>query len=376
MSDMKADIANLEAAAREINLFLNHDKSEIICVDELSKSSMLSSSPSLRTVDPTKATLLGAPIGGDSSLNIVWDSKVEQLQTLGNRLTQLQAHDALCLLQNGLAIPKVLYILRTAPSFRSTVLSSFDSVLCTLLETICNTHLSNQSWIQASLPIHLGGLGIRSVTMLAPSAFLASTAGTSHIVQALLPPMTLLTTRPQEEEALRLWKSCSGSVDPPTGNATGTQKAWNRPVAVASASSLISEASPIARARLLASQQKEAGAWLTAPPLSALGLRMDNDSIRVAVGLHLGSALCIPHDCALCGAQVDETGVHALSCRKSKGRLPHHSYLNDIIKHALMAIDIPCALEPRGLFRVDGRHPDGISVLPWEQVRCLVWDAT
>ncbi len=73
---------------------------------------------------------------------------------------------------------------------------------------------------------------------------------------------------------------------------------------------------------------------------------MDNDSIRVAVGLHLGSALCIPHDCALRGPQVDETGVHALSCRKSKGKLPHHSYLNDIIKRALTAIDIPCALEP------------------------------
>ncbi len=47
VSDVKADIANLEAAAREINLFLNHDKSKIICVDELFKSSMLSSSPSL-----------------------------------------------------------------------------------------------------------------------------------------------------------------------------------------------------------------------------------------------------------------------------------------------------------------------------------------
>ena len=79
MSDVKANIANLKAAAWEINLLLNHDKSEIICVDELSKSSMLSFSPSLCTVDPAKATLLGAPIGGDRSLNIVWESKVEQL---------------------------------------------------------------------------------------------------------------------------------------------------------------------------------------------------------------------------------------------------------------------------------------------------------
>ena len=93
---------------------------------------------------------------------------------------------------------------------------------------------------------------------------------------------------------------------------------------------------------------------------------MDNDSIRVVVCLCLGSALCIPHDCALCGAQVDETGVHTLSCRKSKGRLPRHSYLKDI----------PCALEPHGLCRGDSRRPDGISIIPWEQGQCLVWDAT
>ena len=48
--------------------------------------------------------------------------------------------------------------------------------------------MSDQSWSQASLPIHLGGLGIRSVTMLVPSAFLASTAGTSSMVLAILPP--------------------------------------------------------------------------------------------------------------------------------------------------------------------------------------------
>ena len=145
-------------------------------------------------------------------------------------------------------------------------------------------HPSQQSELDSSLIAH-SSVRFRhqecyQFTMLAPSAFwLPLQVYTSHIVQALLPPMTLSTTCPQEEEALRLWKSCSGSVDPPTGNATGTQKAWDRPVAVASASSLISEASPIARARLLASQQKEAGAWLTAPPLSVLGLQMDNDSI-------------------------------------------------------------------------------------------------
>ena len=60
-----------------------------------------------------------------------------------------------------------------------------------------------------------------------------------------------------------------------------------------------------AHARLLASTAKESGAWLNVLPISSLGLRMDNDAIRVAVGLHLGVPLCRPHTCNHCGAQVD-----------------------------------------------------------------------
>ena len=75
--------------------------------------------------------------------------------------------------------------------------------------------------------------------MLAPSAFLASAAGTSHIVSALLPPATLPATCPHEEEALRIWKTCSG-LDPPTGKAMGIQKAWDRPVATVAADLLTS----------------------------------------------------------------------------------------------------------------------------------------
>ena len=189
-------------------------------------------------------------------------------------------------------------------------------------------------------------------------------------------PCLHLPLSPLAEEALRFWKVSSGPVDPPTGKAINFQRAWDRLVAVACASSLVSQATSMARARLLASQQKQAGAWLTALPVSALGLRMENDCIRVAVGLWLGSALCLPHACAQCGSEVDETGVHALSCRKSRGRLPCHHSLNDIIKRALVAIDVPCTLEPRGLCRGDGRRPDRISIIPWAQGRCLVWDAT
>ena len=46
----------------------------------------------------------------------------------------------------------------------------------------------------------------------------------------------------------------------------------------------------ITRARLLAVSRKESLAWLHAVPNSSLGLRMDNETIRVAVGLCLYAA--------------------------------------------------------------------------------------
>ena len=38
---------------------------------------------------------------------------------------------------------------------------------------------------------------------------------------------------------------------------------------------------PRSRARLLAVQRKESNAWLTAMPASSLGLRMEDDAVRV-----------------------------------------------------------------------------------------------
>ena len=66
---------------------------------------------------------------------------------------------------------------------------------------------------------------------------------------------------------------------------------------------------PSTRARLLAVASKEAGAWLTALPISSLGLRMDDEVVRIAVGLRLGVALCVAHCCQHCGSDVDEMEI-------------------------------------------------------------------
>ena len=127
---------------------------------------------------------------------------------------------------------------------------------------------------------------------------------------------------------------------------------------------------------MLAASTDESGAWLNALPLSSMGLQMDNNTVRVAVGLRLGVPLCHPHFCQHCGKEVDQLGTHGLHCKFSQGRFHRHGALNNIIHRALTAAHVPSRLEPVGMSRSDGKRPDGASTVPWERGKLLVWDVT
>ena len=83
-------------------------------------------------------------------------------------------------------------------------------------------------------------------------------------------------------------------------------------------------------ARLLAVASEHSSDWLNARPVSALGLKLDNSTIKIACGLRLGTALCQPHKCKS-GADVDKFGRHGLSCKSAEGRHPRHTHSNIIL---------------------------------------------
>ena len=73
----------------------------------------------------------------------------------------------------------------------------------------------------------------------------------------------------------------------------------------ATITSLLDGASQQATARLLAAATPESGAWLNALPISSLGLKVDDNVMRIAASLCLGVAICHPHKCRSCGADMD-----------------------------------------------------------------------
>jgi hypothetical protein len=53
-----------------------------------------------------------------------------------------------------------------------------------------------------------------------------------------------------------------------------------------------------------------------------------------------------------------------------------HNAVNDLIKRALASANVPSMLESSLLCRDDGMRPDGLTVMPWANGQCLVWDFT
>ena len=216
-----------------MGLLLNHNKSELICND-FTGLGLLAHAPDLCKVKPCQATLLGSLIGGLESIDIslidiTLLEKLSSLKVLGTRLVHLHKQDALLLLRNAFVIPKILYVLRTVPCFYSTILETFNQELRSILSTVLNVCLDNNStWTQATLTIASGGIGIRSSIQLAPSAFLASAAVSSTLVYQTLPDRLANVPYQAKEDALNEWTRVT-DCDPPTSPDDKKQKAWDIP---------------------------------------------------------------------------------------------------------------------------------------------------
>src|ERR1700730_15112369 len=118
----------------------------------------------------------------DSSL----DKFNENLHRATQRLSLITAHDSLIIRRHSLSAPKLSYVLRCAPCAGHPALTRFNELLRKALCTVINVSLSDDQWSLASLPIGMGGLGVRGVTLLASSAFLASAAGSLLLQDRIL----------------------------------------------------------------------------------------------------------------------------------------------------------------------------------------------
>ena len=107
--------------------------------------------------------------------------------------------------------------------------------------TIVNTPLDDNAWNQASLPVKVGRLGIRSAVQLAPSAVLSSAAASADLVRHILPPCFGPQDLLHIDFALASW-SRDQDHPPPVAPASHRQKVWDAAKVSAMANSLLENA--------------------------------------------------------------------------------------------------------------------------------------
>ena len=105
----------------------------------------------------------------------------ELLVDLNNPQVEIQ------LLRSCQSICKLNHLIRTGLSHMvSDQLSRFDLGMQRSLCYITRSSISNLAWMQASLPIRLGGLGLRSAQSSAAAAFVGSSNANRQLVNQLL----------------------------------------------------------------------------------------------------------------------------------------------------------------------------------------------
>ena len=169
--------------------------------------------PSITVTKVCDLEMLGAPIGQDA-LDRVLNEKLISLRTLCKGMEHVDAHEAFYFIKNCLFVPKLLYTLRTAPTFRrSDILTLFDEAIRSTLQTVLNVHLDEQTWQQLTLPVKCAGMGMHNVTELSTLAFLSSVSKSRALVESII--KTRLPETDLREAADKWWLLVGGDETAP-----------------------------------------------------------------------------------------------------------------------------------------------------------------
>jgi hypothetical protein len=381
IQDVDGDVQRVRQEACLIGLDLNPGKCEIISNISESDAESLTFE-GFKHVYWDEAELLGSPLTRGANQNRILEAKCSELAKAMTRSQLLDSHYSLSIISNCISAPKLLYIIRTSYCVDNDLLARFDVIVRAGLGEVLNVQLSDDQWLQSSLPVREGGLGVRSVVSLAPSAFLASAVSTRPLQQEIL-PFFFQFPDVTFDCCLARWSELT-SAAPVDGPAATRQRSWDAHMVGVMRQHLMSVCcSDLDRARILAVSAPHSGDWLHATPSANCGLFLENEELRVAVCVRIGATICVPHDCS-CGTKVDAQGLHGFSCKKGAGKHIRHSLLNDTVWRSFLRAKIQAQKEPAGLSvftrgqngTTSLKRPDGATLIPWKRGRSVTWDVT
>ena len=167
-------------------LYFRPDKSKVWCLD-YPMEDKFPLGPDITRVDLHGIRVLGSPVGSVEYSKEFVESKISDLEELLENLHVLEdPHSEFSVLRNCFSLPKFSYITRTIPPGpHLQSYQRFNQAVRHTTEGIIGTSLSDSQWKQASLPVSMGGLGLRSAMAHAPGAYLVSVSGSDQIIKEI-----------------------------------------------------------------------------------------------------------------------------------------------------------------------------------------------
>ena len=326
-------------------------------------------------------TLLGAPIGSRNFVRSELEAKVEKIQKTIEMLPNIQdPHTQFVLLRSCLALPKLSFILRTTDTSPFLdVLHQFDSLVREALSIILGAALTDLQWKQASLPVSMGGLGLRGAKQHGPGFYCSSVLSSFRLSRTL---------QGIEEEGTSLTQEVLSAVSASVGEEVTvealsglSQKALSLMADEHSLSQLKASTKDLGSVREVARLESlglpRAGAWLNSPPIPALGLHLRATEFTMAVKLRLG---CRVYDregpCPACLRPSDVFGDHSLCCGSWGERITRHNHLRDHIHNMAASAVLSPVKEGQHLLPGDNRKPADVLIPNWARGQDAALDIT
>ena len=247
------------------------------------------------------------------------------------------------------------------------------------LSDLVGGSFTDWSMLKASLPISLGGLGVRRASVFASAAFIGSLDQSKELVSDILgyTPPTSVHLAPTLEDLVMAsgkddWSSLE-KVDVPL-----RQRALSRVVDQACFNRLVNNAPNIrAKALALSSAIPHAGDWLLVVPSTALGLHLHDQEFRLCLQYWLGVRMLEEGSiCPVCQVSTDGFGDHQVSCGGNGDRI----YRHDSLRNALFSAAQSAALAPRrevpALIPGANSRPADVYLPCWKRGRPAALDVT
>ena len=367
-AEVRKAVEVFEREGGKVGLRLQHSKSWATYVSPQPERGDVQWPMEVRTTVNFEA--LGVPIG-DTGYTL--QRLLEKVKKQGKLLQEIQcmedAQKAFSLLFYCCGFGKVVFWGRTVPVDQSRdALAEWDKSMREALDAVVGMRQTDAQWEWSTLPVRLGGCGLRKAEEHREAAYMASRSMTKKDVERLVGMGHRIEDEFRLDLAVGWYNERVGVAEQVAVAQVGEgveQRKLSKAVDEAKREQLVGRArerGDLAElARMRARGAPFAGAWMRAVPCEGLGLGIPSQAFRAHFRWCVGAPVYeTDSHCNHCNSILPREGNHAMECLGGSDRIGRHNAIRDILEGAGKEAGLGPVKEKVGVFANNQQKPADI----------------